>query len=782
MRRRWPVPGGVVDLDRQEVQREGVNVSLTPQEAALFAALAEASGRTVTRETLLADVWGFPKAVATRAVDHAMARLRTKVEADPASPVCLLSVRGAGYRYAAPQGADDALVGRDGDLSRLHEAVGRAQCVSVVGPAGVGKTALVSRWAHDAACPVVSMASVGADGAVAAVAACVGVSLGPSAQAPEQLGRALAARDVGTVVLDGVEHVVDAVRALIVAWRRAHPRLSVVVTTHAPLGLPGERVVTLAPLGIEEATALLARRLAAHRAGPVPDTATLAALAAQVDGLPLAVELLAARAQIVGPAGWADLARDPVSLRLPGGRASLDDAIARTWRWLDPPLRRVLSCAALYRMMPTPQDLAAVLGGDVAEVQDALDALAVRALWRAPRGPSAAVRAVAAREASDALVVRHARHLMRPGADPEDRIAAAARVHAIDPALAIDLTVAALRASLTDGPLRPVDAERVVAWADSAGHRAAEARVIRGAVRTVCGDLPGATHDLEVACLDEGAAPEARARLGWLLALHGRFEESQHALDAALAGARTHEDARCEAMIHTRWGGVRHFAGDPSGALAHLQAAVGLYEGLGDVVEARRARSSAALMRLELGQPVRAMETLVDVVAVERADGNGAAVAQHLLNLGGAALDAGDLPAARGWLDEAAREASALGDVALAAQARMSSAVADLLDDRPLDALRRLHGARAQLAAVRRPVLLRLTWAWTAVAAHRCGDAAEARRAVDAARDPSVGVPAVVAEVVDVCEAAVHGVVVPMREGAPSVVRAALRVAARASG
>jgi hypothetical protein len=65
------------------------------------------------------------------------------------------------------------------------------------------------------------------------------------------------------------------------------------------------------------------------------------------------------------------------------------------------------------------------------------------------------------------------------------------------------------------------------------------------------------------------------------------------------------------------------------------------------------------------------------------------------------------------------------------------------------------------------------------VAAHRCGDVQEAQRALEAARDPSVAVPAVVADVLDVCDAVLRGAAVPPRDGAPSVVRAAVRVASR---
>ncbi len=91
-----------LDLDRQLVQVRGCEVPLTPIEMELLHYLMMNPGRLVERETLLRDVWGYDYYGRTNLVDVAIRRLREKIEADPSQPEYLLTVRGQGYRFAAP--------------------------------------------------------------------------------------------------------------------------------------------------------------------------------------------------------------------------------------------------------------------------------------------------------------------------------------------------------------------------------------------------------------------------------------------------------------------------------------------------------------------------------------------------------------------------------------------------------------------------------------------------------------------------------------------------------
>ncbi|GGM64385.1 hypothetical protein GCM10010106_07910 [Thermopolyspora flexuosa] len=100
------------------------------------------------------------------------------------------------------------------------------------------------------------------------------------------------------VLLDTCEHLGEAAGALVVALLRAAPRLRVVATSRRPLGLPGERVLAVAPLPLDEAVELLRERGQAADPGFTLTTRTLPAareLCRRLDGLPLAIELAAAR-------------------------------------------------------------------------------------------------------------------------------------------------------------------------------------------------------------------------------------------------------------------------------------------------------------------------------------------------------------------------------------------------------------------------------------------------------------------------------------------------------
>lgn len=87
-----------VDAGARAVRRDGREVRLVPREMDLLLALLAREGRVASRPELLREVWGHAAAVTTRTVDTHVAGLRAKLEADPASPVHLLTVWKAGYR------------------------------------------------------------------------------------------------------------------------------------------------------------------------------------------------------------------------------------------------------------------------------------------------------------------------------------------------------------------------------------------------------------------------------------------------------------------------------------------------------------------------------------------------------------------------------------------------------------------------------------------------------------------------------------------------------------
>jgi DNA-binding response OmpR family regulator len=89
----------VVDLRTRSVQRGGKVVELSPMEFDFLAFLIESGGDIVSRETLMQQVWRYSLGVTSRTVDQHVARLRNKLEPDPAQPQHLITVRKAGYRF-----------------------------------------------------------------------------------------------------------------------------------------------------------------------------------------------------------------------------------------------------------------------------------------------------------------------------------------------------------------------------------------------------------------------------------------------------------------------------------------------------------------------------------------------------------------------------------------------------------------------------------------------------------------------------------------------------------
>jgi len=88
----------VVDFRRHQLNRDGVLQEVSAKELELLRYLVLHRGEVVSRETLLAEVWGHQREVATRTVDNFIVRLRKKLEADPADPHYLITVHGSGYK------------------------------------------------------------------------------------------------------------------------------------------------------------------------------------------------------------------------------------------------------------------------------------------------------------------------------------------------------------------------------------------------------------------------------------------------------------------------------------------------------------------------------------------------------------------------------------------------------------------------------------------------------------------------------------------------------------
>jgi DNA-binding response OmpR family regulator len=93
--------GRTIDFETLELRDDDNTIQLTLMEAKLLRHLIRNAGKTVSRKSILEDVWGVREDTDTRAIDNFIVRLRRYLEKDPSKPRHLLTVRGVGYRFVA---------------------------------------------------------------------------------------------------------------------------------------------------------------------------------------------------------------------------------------------------------------------------------------------------------------------------------------------------------------------------------------------------------------------------------------------------------------------------------------------------------------------------------------------------------------------------------------------------------------------------------------------------------------------------------------------------------
>jgi predicted ATPase/DNA-binding CsgD family transcriptional regulator len=201
-------------------------------------------------------------------------------------------------------------IGRTAELEELSQALSSNRLVTLVGPGGVGKTRLAVVAASDNAGlfggggVFVDLVPVSPDFVLHAVAAGLGVVERP--QDPlEQVVHDRLREGRLLLVLDNCEHVLGAAADLVRSVLASCPDVVVLVTSRERLGIAGERVVALPPLGLTALTdggdGSEAAQLFTDRAGRADaDPAVVAEICRRVDGMPLAIELAAARSSSLG--------------------------------------------------------------------------------------------------------------------------------------------------------------------------------------------------------------------------------------------------------------------------------------------------------------------------------------------------------------------------------------------------------------------------------------------------------------------------------------------------
>ncbi|MFI9173596.1 ATP-binding protein [Streptomyces lincolnensis] len=219
-----------------------------------------------------------------------------------------------------------AFVGRSAELAALRGALDVARLVTVTGPGGVGKSRLSARAAAGCAHPDgiwrVELASVHDPEFVDyTVVDALGLTDHTTRTPRETLLAHLAGRRL-LLVLDGFEHLTAACADLVGELLSRAPGLRVLAVGRRPLGLAGERVLPLEPLGAEEAAELFADRAALHGI-TLRDEPEVRELCRRLDGIPLAIELAAGRLRALSPGQLLERLDDRFQLLTGGSRDAL---------------------------------------------------------------------------------------------------------------------------------------------------------------------------------------------------------------------------------------------------------------------------------------------------------------------------------------------------------------------------------------------------------------------------------------------------------------------------
>lgn len=255
----------------------------------------------------------------------------------------------------------NSFIGRERDLTELVAILGRVRALTLCGPGGIGKTRIALRlgamlgrdfadgvWIADLAdAEVAAMTGPRAtapepelgDRLVPMVSAALGIRAEPDRPLADTLAEALRSR-AALLILDTCEHLVQACAELVHRLLAACPGLRVIATSREPLGVSGEIIWRVPPLGLpsagarwseltvtgqSEAVRLFADRAAAARPGFALTEANQAAVAdicRTLDGVPLAIELAAARVRALSPEQIAGRLADRFELLARGDRTA----------------------------------------------------------------------------------------------------------------------------------------------------------------------------------------------------------------------------------------------------------------------------------------------------------------------------------------------------------------------------------------------------------------------------------------------------------------------------
>jgi predicted ATPase/DNA-binding CsgD family transcriptional regulator len=679
----------------------------------------------------------------------------------------------------------NSFVGRERDLAELALLLGEVRALTLCGPGGIGKTRLALRLA----CELVPgfpdgawLVELGdtADPALVPlrVAAALGIREEPGRPLTDTLADALRPRRM-VVILDTCEHVVDACAALVHRLLAGCPGLRLIATSREPLRIRGETAWRVPPLALpahsgdlsdqdlagHDAIRLFAERAAAVRPGftlGAGNTAAVVRLCRTLDGIPLAIELAAARVRALSVEQIAGRLGDRFQLLASGDRTApprqqtLQAAVNWSYELLTGPeqvLLRRLSVFSGWNLdmaericagqeIPGPAVLpllAALIDKSLVTLDGELDGAAryrlldtireYAAVWLAESGEEAAVRARYRDYLLDLVESTAARAFLRGDPPWPERVIMYRRIHAERVNFAAALAVSLDRGEAEVGlrlccALRSPwvaygDVTEGAGWFDRFLALAGPVRpVIRARALLLRAELAFELQDYAAVarCVQEALAPgqpadgagrAAGLRLLALVSLRaGRTDEALSGAAAAIAAARGAGDDWEEGLAQSTRAAVLARLGRLTDAQRAYESALAVLRdnnGWG-VAQALYGFGTLARMRRDYAAALRHFG---DALALYRAIDARPEIARCLAGVGRVALSQGDLELARSSLTESMRLSVATGQRLHVARGLEALGVLALGQGDPARAVR-LEGAamalREAVGEVSRPL------------------------------------------------------------------------------
>jgi predicted ATPase len=593
-------------------------------------------------------------------------------------------------------------VGREADLQGLSERLHLSHCVVVLGPPGVGKSRLAREYALQVTEQYQNIWGVdcaearGVEGICAAVSRALDIPL-TSESTPQntvtQLGKALAARGEVMLLLDNFEHLAEHGIATVGRWLWLAPSAHFLITSRVRLQLEGEALFDLSPLCPEEASALFIERAQTVRRGYTPSAADLediSKLVSQLDGLPLAIELAAARMRVLTPSQiQKNLARRFHLLTRGAGegrQATLREAIDASWDMLRPHEQAALAQCSVFRGGFSLEAAEEVLQVESAYVVDVLEDLCDRSLLyryeasETPDEPRFALYASIREYAEEKLAspeethARHANYFLRRVEEwnqsidgPEGQRARRHLFLEIENLLAVHRhaksAAESLRAVLALGPilysrgpygmyLPLLDLSLQLASQVSIDPLLkAKALHARGRTQQFLGRMKESLADYQEALQLAVSTSEKAfvAKVMSSLANHsywqGKVSEARDGFMKTLALHKELGDRRAEGVVYGSLAVLEQEQGNLGLAFKYLSDALRLHREVGDQASEGWTLGNFASFEQEQGRLSEARRHLERALALHRATGNRRSEAMHFANLAMIEQAQGDLTA-----------------------------------------------------------------------------------------------------------------------------------------